>query len=334
METCSILYALSSMPMKDWLAYSEKFGTPGVLGQTTAAKGSAAGDAMAAAVKAMGQDFGAVIYGADGAIKEPISLIEAGRAGDLPFEPLIERCERSMAALWRGNDLSTVSADKKGASVQDGESELLLLDDAMLISETLNIQVDRWVIWQLFGTDQPLAHAQLVVPERTDVKADIETTKFLLDAGARIGMTERMAHFGIPEAEDGEEVLHAPVAATERITDAVGPGGKPVLPGTDPADPLANEASSKVADQLGVPKGWMAPVESLLVDLQAKADDKSLSDADFVAALSEAQNRLPELFSEMDAEEFSDVLEAALGKSLLEGVREGVSKEKKLNPES
>ena len=324
METCSILYALSSMPTKDWLAYSEKFGTPGVLGQTTAAKGSTAGQAMAAAVKAMGQDFGAVIYGSDGAIKEPISLIEAGRAGDLPFEPLIERCERAMAALWRGNDLSTMSADKKGASVQDGESNLILRDDAMLLSETLHIQVDRWVIWQLFGVDRPLAYAQIVVPESENTDLDLKIDTFLLGAGAQMGARERLEHYGRPEMASDDKPLHAVVATAERITDAIS-GKQEQLPAEEK---LTNEATGKVADALGVPAGWISPITKLLSDIQAKAEDKSVSDADYLAFLEDAQKQLPELLGEMNTQELAEVFEAALGKSLIEGVKDGIRDQK------
>ena len=82
----------------------DKFGTPGVLGQTNAAKGSDAGEALKAAVASFGQNWSGVVYGADGAIKEPISLITAHGEGTLPFPPLVERMDRAMASLWRGSD--------------------------------------------------------------------------------------------------------------------------------------------------------------------------------------------------------------------------------------
>lgn len=337
METCSILYALSAMPLKDWLAYSDKFGTPGVLGKTNAAKGSPAGDAMAAAVTAFGANLAAVVYGADDSVKDPISLIEAARAGDLPFEPLIERCERAMASLWRGNDLSTMSADNKGASVQDGESEILLVDDATLISETLQQQVDKWVIWQKFGTDRPLAQATLVVPERSDLEKDLKVDTFLLSSGARIGMRERLAYYGRQEMAEDDEALHSPVAATERITDSVGPDGKPVLPPTDKTDPLGNaqllanatKAAGKVADHLGVPAGWISPIEKLLADLQKKTEDPGVSDDELLAFFEEVQKRIPELFGEMDVTELAKVFESALGAAVLEGVRSEIAQTKK-----
>ena len=151
MEACSIAYMFKNMPLKDWVSYSDKYGTPGVLGQTNAAKGSEAGEALKAAVASFGQNWSGVIYGADGSIKEPISLITASGEGSLPFPPLVERMDRALASLWRGSDLSTMSADNQGASLQQDESDILLEDDAALITETLRQYIDRWVIWQKFG---------------------------------------------------------------------------------------------------------------------------------------------------------------------------------------
>ena len=318
MEACSILYAIKNMPLKDWLSYCDKFGTPGVLGQTTAAKGSDAGNAMRDAVAAFNQNFAGVIYGADGTIKEPISIISAGQSGELPFEPLVEWCERRMAILWRGSDLSTFSADNKGASVQGEESDDLLVDDATIVSESLNHYVDRWVLWQKFGTRECLAFAKLVVPQKQNTELDLKVDKFLLESGAPLGTRERLEHYGRPQIEEDDTPLHAPVATTERVTDNI--DGKKV-PGSEQVPNEASGAAAKVADHLAVPLGWIAPIEKLLSELSAKVADQRVSDADLLDFFQQTRDRLPELFGEMDTEELSDVFENALGSAVIEGVR-------------
>ncbi len=218
MEACSIAYMFKNMPLKDWVSYSDKYGTPGVLGQTNAAKGSEAGEALKAAVASFGQNWSGVVYGADGTIKEPISLITARGEGTLPFPPLVERMDRALASLWRGCDLSTLSADHQGASVQEGEGDLLLEDDAAMISETLQLYIDRWVIWQKFGT-APLAYSRIVVPEARNVNLDLKIDDLLLRAGARMGERERLEYYGRPLIEQDDLPLHNPVTITERIQD-------------------------------------------------------------------------------------------------------------------
>jgi phage gp29-like protein len=235
MEACSIAYMFKNMPLKDWVAYSDKYGTPGVLGQTNAAKGSEAGEALKAAVASFGQNWSGVVYGADGTIKEPISLITARGEGELPFPALVERMDRALASLWRGSDLSTLSADNKGASVQQDESNLLLEDDAAMINETLQLYIDRWVIWQKFGT-APLAWSRIVLPESRNVDLDLKIDELLLKAGARMGERERLEYYGRPLIAPDDPPLHNPVVIMERVQDAL--KNKPVaaadLPNANP----------------------------------------------------------------------------------------------------
>jgi phage gp29-like protein len=218
MEACSIAYMFKIMPLKDWVSYSDKYGTPGVLGQTNAARGSEAGESLKAAVASFGQNWSGVVYGADGSVKDPISLITARGEGELPFPPLVERMDRALASLWRGSDLSTLSADNKGASVQQDESNILLQDDAAMINETLHLYIDRWVIWQKFGV-RPLAYSRIVVPETKNSSLDLQIDELLLKAGARMGERERLEYYGRPLIGEDDLPLHNPATIMERVQD-------------------------------------------------------------------------------------------------------------------
>ncbi|HEX4083335.1 MAG TPA: DUF935 family protein [Chthoniobacteraceae bacterium] len=218
MEACSIAYMFKNLPLKDWVAYSDKYGTPGVLGMTNAAKGSESGEALKAAVAAFGQNWSGVVYGADGSIKEPISLITARGEGTLPFPPLVERMDRAMISLWRGSDLGTLSSDRQGASVQQDESDILLEDDAAMITETLQLNLDRWVLWQKFGT-APMASSRIIVPQSKNADVDLRIDELLLKAGARMGERERLGYYGRPLMADDDLPLHNPLAVMERLQD-------------------------------------------------------------------------------------------------------------------
>lgn len=64
--------------------------------------------------------------------------------------------ERLISALWRGSDLSTISKSQcYGASVQQGETQILEEHDAELITETLQKNIDRRVIEYTFGPKSP-----------------------------------------------------------------------------------------------------------------------------------------------------------------------------------
>jgi hypothetical protein len=151
MEGCSILDVLRGLPLKDWAAFSEKFGMPGVLGKTGAAVDSKEWKAMETAVQSLMNDWAAVASQSD-----TIELLETKSGGtNLPFPPLLEYCDRAIAARWRGADLSTISQGNEGvgASLQGDDTDLILEDDAAMITEALNERVDRYVIEYVFGPE-------------------------------------------------------------------------------------------------------------------------------------------------------------------------------------
>jgi hypothetical protein len=301
MEACSIAYMFKNMPLKDWVSYSDKFGTPGVLGQTNAAKGSDAGEALKAAVAAFGQNWSGVVYGVDGTIKEPISLVTAAKEGTLPFPPLVERMDRAMAALWRGSDLSTMSADTKGASVQEGESDILLEDDAAMISETLNLYIDRWVIWQKFGV-KPLAYSKIVISEVKNVQMDLAIDELLLKAGARMGERERLEYYGRPIIADDDLPLHNPATVTEKVQD------------DEQGAPTPTEEVANMLRELGVATNAnTTPVLERLVKLRATPRELYAGELGaFIRELPELSNSILSDPNPAAAEAFQRGLVAAL----------------------
>ena len=104
--------------------------------------------------------------------------------------------------------------------MQEDESQVLLEHDAATISETLQLYVDRWVIWQKFGTE-PLAYSRIVVPEARNIDLDLKIDELLLKAGARMGERERLEYYGRELIAADDVPLHNPAAIVERIQDQV-----------------------------------------------------------------------------------------------------------------
>lgn len=215
MEALAVAYMLKILSLKDWVAFSEKFGMPGVLGKTTAAKDSPAWQAMVEAVESFGQEWSAVCN-----TEGTIDLIKAdGGSGSIPMPALVERMDRAIAAICRGSDLSTMSSGShggggqgRGASVQGDESSLLEEDDAEMISETLQ-QISRVVIKQLFGEDQPLAYLQIIVPEKKDNADTINKLTFLMNGGVQVGQAFARKELGVPPPMEKEAMMQATAAA-------------------------------------------------------------------------------------------------------------------------
>lgn len=166
MVSCAIAYIFKHLPLKDWLLYSERFGMPGIKGKTEAARGSDEWNQMVEAVGNFAADFACVMSASDN-----IEALDLKGTGEPPYRALVERMDRAMATLWRGADLSTISkGDGNGASLQGEESSLIEQDDAEMISETLNTQVDPVVIRALYGEGvQPKAYIRLLTESAGDV---------------------------------------------------------------------------------------------------------------------------------------------------------------------
>ena len=211
MEASSVAYMFKHMPLKDWLAYSEKFGMPGVLGKTDAAKDTPEWNAMEEAVKSLINDWAAVCNRSS-----EITLLETkGGASSLPMPPLVDYFDRAMASLWRGADLSTMSAkgnaDSTGASLQNDEADILLADDTQMINDTLNMQVDPLVLRWNFGEGvEPLAYVRVIGPKKQNVEQDIAIDTFLRESGAPLGKEATLERYGRAVPDDEDELLTAP----------------------------------------------------------------------------------------------------------------------------
>lgn len=205
----SIGYLCKRNSLADWLAFSDKFGTPGILGRTSQAKDSPGGQAMLEAVEGFGQDWNAVIFGDDQSGK--IELIQAsGSSSTLPFPNLIERVDRRLAALWRGADLGTMSSregEGSGASLQQSETDLIEQDDALTISERLN-EIDEMVLRWWFGPRvKPRAYFRLIVPQRQDLQLLLQAVEMLVRQGAPLATDDILERFGFGRPKAGADLL-------------------------------------------------------------------------------------------------------------------------------
>jgi len=211
MIACSIGYLAKRSAFNDWLIFSEKFSVPGVMGRTSAKKGSAEAEAMRSAVETFGHDWVACIYGDDGTHQEPIKLIQAqGSPQGMPMPAVVERVDRKFAALYRGADLSSMSSSSgegTGASLQEKETDILRRDDAEMIAETLE-EISRMVIeWHFGNGTEPLARVELVVPVQEDTGKVIDAGLKLAEKGARVSKSALMERVNVPEAKDDDDVL-------------------------------------------------------------------------------------------------------------------------------
>ena len=203
MEACSIAYLFKHLPLRDWLVYCERNGMPGVKGVTDALPNSEQWEAAKEAVEDFGAEFHALMTrGTD------IEAIDISTKGTLPYPGLIDRMDRAIAALWRGSDLTTLSRNNSvGASLQCDETNILEEDDAAMISETLNAQVDKHVLQYIFGETQTKAYIKLMPTIRKSINDEVSLFKQMYEMGMPISISDMRERFGITTPSVGENVL-------------------------------------------------------------------------------------------------------------------------------
>lgn len=208
MEASSVAYVYRDLPLKDWLALSEKFGIPYLHGQTTATQGSAEWNAAADALAGVTSE-GAALTSPDFTIKP----IEVSVNGQTVSAPLVDKMDRYATILWRGGDLSTQSSgpDKTGASLQGEETDILLEDDAAMLSETLQEQVDLFVLRHHFGPDvEPLAYFRVATRKKANVDTDIKVDTFLRTLGIPMGVEAILERYGRTLPAPDDEIVAQP----------------------------------------------------------------------------------------------------------------------------
>ena len=193
MEASSIAYLFKHLPLRDWLIYCERNGMPGLKATTPAQPGSKEWDLAQRAIEDFGTEFNALM--SDGCNIEAIDLTSRS---ELPYPKIIERMDRAICALWRGSDLSTLSANTTGASLQKDETQIIQEDDAARISETLNTQVDRFVLNHLFGVSQGKAYIKLLPKDHSDKIKELEIIERLTNLGIDVPKSYLHEKFNIP----------------------------------------------------------------------------------------------------------------------------------------
>jgi hypothetical protein len=193
------------MSLQDWMLFSERAATPGLLGKTAAAPGTEAWNNLCEMLRRWSRAWtGAVDKDTD---ITPVNL----NTGTPPMPQLVERMDRAIAALYRGADLSTLSkGEGLGASLQGEESDMLEADQCAEISEALHEQVDRLVIRYMCGDDEPLAYIWIEPVSKPDVTSNTQIDDHLAKFGIRLSKRDMLQRYGRAEAADEGDALEPP----------------------------------------------------------------------------------------------------------------------------
>jgi len=211
------------LSLNDWLMYSERCGMPGLHGSTEAQPGTDDWRNALHALETFGRRWAALTTAN---VKfTPVSL---AASGTLPYPGLVEAMNRAIAALYRGADLSTLSSGKesegRGASVQGDETNLLEADCCEMISETLQQQVDRHVIWYETGSDTPLAYTTVAPIEKPNADIEMKIDAHLAGMGVKLSKNEALRRYQRTEVSPEDVAGGEDAALASPLSSRIEPG--------------------------------------------------------------------------------------------------------------
>ncbi len=203
----AVAYMFKSLPLKSWVRFCEKFGIPGLHGETNAPKDSPEWEAMKEALARFGEDLALLTN-----LGAKITPIQVSNAGNSPFQPLVDRMDRAISRIWLGGDLATMSQDGQavGSNAQTGDLENLEEDDALLATEVLQHYVDPWVIRYRFGREPKAYFKLLPRPRLAGIDRDIKRIETGAKYGIAISQQFVRETLALPEPAEDDELIQEP----------------------------------------------------------------------------------------------------------------------------
>lgn len=293
---CAVAKMFKTISLADWLVYSGRCGHPGIHAKTSAQKGTQQWTDFKAAVAKFGKEWSAVT-----GLNDVIEKVDLSVSGQLPYPAMVELMDRAIAALQRGADLSTMSAGSgagDGASLQGGESDLIMCDNCAMITDAFRSQIDTTVLAWHYGPDAEIkAGFSIETPQPDTVDRDLKIDTFMRDSGVKLSRKDALQRYQRTEADP----------ADPSDTPLVAPA-TPILP-SNPTE-LANEADPIAPDPLAKRRDSLAkreegsegkegaekdtpPVEAILEGL-ASETEKQLYGVFLDAAIEAAKKGKPE----------------------------------------
>lgn len=250
-------YLFKNYSIKDWMAFLEAFGTPMRFGRYD--NGTAEKDVsfLMNAVAQLGSDAAAVFPKS-----MDIEFVD-GKQGTSPNDMWRSMCDFVDEQVSKAVLGQTNTTDAKSGGLGSGQANVhnevrgdIERHDARLLAATLNRDLVIPIVLFNHGPRERYPRLRIGRPEEHDIDAFIKAAQAFVPMGLQIGLSTVRERVGIPEPEDGEELLviepsvKSPQDAHERLK---GKDGSQT-PSTALLDPLksrngANDGGASDAEQ-------------------------------------------------------------------------------------
>ena len=294
---CASAFVCSKITLNSWLAYSETYGQPTRIGRYSAAATDEEKRLLRDALQGLGQDaYAALGQGFD---LELLAAPAGGGGSDL-YERLLDNLQKliSKAVLGR-SDAADATSGKLGNEQTSSEVRRDILEsDAEELAGTINAQLVQPFIDLNFGPQANYPVFQFHFPETEDLTLLVTALEKLVPLGFKVEQSVIRDKLGLPDPDEGAELLGAPSAATaptvpqdEAVNRAL---NRAALPDADPTAPLVERLGNE-AEPL---------MNALLEPVRAALDDSE--------DLMDFREKLLKLYPEMDSKAFAELMGQAL----------------------
>jgi len=314
--------------IKFWLIFLEKFGMPTAVGKYPPGTDTDQQQSLLDAIDAIQNETG---------VKIPdtmaIDLLEASRQGKVTYETLCEYMDKQISKAVVGQTATTEGTPGKlGAEEAQNEVRNDIIEaDATLLQELYNETLIPWIVDYNFPgvVDYPVFAIR--VEEEGDLKPLADRDKVLADIGLPMPKRYFYETYGIPEPEEGEDVLggeqgklfeyHLKYGAVTRNQVLERLGLPPVPGGDKPLQPIA----APTPDFAELPEG-QRPVEGLVdtSTMMAEKAMKGLTDpvrkiVTEAKSLEDIRDKLFATYADMDPKSLQSLLAQAIFVAELHG---------------
>ena len=297
----AVAYLCKGVALSDWMTFIELFAMPvrvGKYGNNATPREKAT---LRAAVASLGSDAAAIMPESMN-----VEFIEAtkGQGGEAIYERICEFLDKQVSKGVVGQTMTADDGSSQSqANVHNEVRKDILAADIRQLENTLNRQLVKPYVDFNFGPQKRYPRITFPLVDAEDIAVLVDAVDKLVARGLKVGQKTMLDKLGLPEAQDGEELLTATVTAPESTTE---PEDKDVA--------LNREQPSTKDDLIDFDaelSDWQPQMQPIIAPLQQLAQQSQTAD-EFIEGL-------PGLLDEMDDTELVTQLATSFFKARGQG---------------
>lgn len=304
-------FLFKSFTFKDWAVFCEAYGQPLRLGKYGPGATEDDKKVLLNAVAAIGTDYAAIVPASMG-----IEFIQASITGSHElYEKRAEFLDRQVSKVVLGQTGTTdaIAGGHAVGKVHDRVREDIERADARQLASTLNRDLVIPLVSLNFGAQKAYPKIRIGRPDELDVSKLVQNVRQLVPLGLKVGESFMRDRLGIPDPDDGEELLRG--KAQPDVAPTANDNEDPPVKTTQAASMqvLRDSIDATIADVLGA-DGWEAVAEPIIVKLEDKIRN--------AGSLDEVARIIADHYGEMDVTALADLLARAGFAATLAGLNE------------